>query len=134
MTALRIGLAAAAWLMFLGAGLLLDLSLALVAFGVAVVVPLGIALAESSYPARASALVRIAMAVGAPLGLASFIFAPGTTSAILAGAWLLATIPGALLGLSRLLGRPECSAGAKESQPDTRDHGRCHNHLLEYDG
>jgi YndJ-like protein len=103
---LPFSVAGAIWLFLAFARTFLDLGEALVGFAIAVVVPLGVALTAGSYPARVSAVQRRVVALGAAFGLASFLFAPGAAAATLALAWLLATVPGALLGLSRLSRRP----------------------------
>jgi hypothetical protein len=102
-------LAALAWVALVSGGAFGPLAEALVAFGVACVVPLGVALAmDGDAAGRARTTARIAarlITLGSAAGLASFAFPAGTTSALLASAWLVATLAVAAAGAARMARR-----------------------------
>lgn len=108
-------LTALAWLMLVGARAFGGVGEALVALGIAGVVPLGLQLTsrvrcpqsatssnEATHATQRTEMVRRAIALASPLGMASFAFPVGALAAALATPWLLATVLVGMLGLSRL--------------------------------
>lgn len=96
-------------LALLGVGVFRELGETLVAFGVGCVVPLGVALsaearADGAHPWTFRA-VAMAVPLCAPLGVASFMLAPGPLAGAMAGAWLLTTLLVALAALARIAHR-----------------------------
>ena len=89
------------WLFLVGTQAFSLLGEALVAFAIAVVVPLGVALGAPDEDDSFRVFAKRSVAALGPLGLASFLFPPGPVSAALAGAWLLATVVVALAGARR---------------------------------
>lgn len=99
-----------AWLALVGARAFAGVGEALVAFAIAAIVPLGLHLGarsrpETSPPTKLEHVAnRIVVAVG-PLGVLSFAFPPGKTAALLASAWLAATLVVGLAGGARMVRR-----------------------------
>jgi len=98
-------LVVAGWLFLVGSRTFALLGEALVAFAIAVVVPLGVSAAAPGDTARLRGLAKRAVASAGPFGLASFVFPTGGVSAALALVWLGATCVVALAGLQRLVAR-----------------------------
>jgi hypothetical protein len=89
-----------AWVAMLAMRSFADVGEALVALGIACVVPLGVGLA-----AKRDARVVLAVRVLAPIGLTGFLLAPGPLAGAAASAWLLATLVVGLAGAARIARR-----------------------------
>ncbi len=99
-------LTTAGWLSLVGAHAFRGIGDALVALAMGTLVPLGLALAVPlAHRGRGDEVTRRIVAFAGPLGIASFALAPGTAAALLASAWLLATLAVGVAGLRRLARR-----------------------------
>jgi hypothetical protein len=97
------------WALMLATGSFLEIGEALVALGIACVVPLGSALAadrDATGAHRPSfVLVAASIPLAAPLGLSSFLLPKGTAAGAFAAAWLVTTLFVALAGVARIARR-----------------------------